>query len=81
MRKNPPSPLNRFISGLRHLLHCGIFYCEFLMKINLFEFAPQELSQEALLLWLLRYSDSRCQEDDVSLHQGEQNYVGLHNED
>ncbi|MCT7654457.1 PD-(D/E)XK nuclease family protein [Oceanimonas sp. NS1] len=38
-------------------------------KPNLFNFATSELSQDALLCWLLSWSDPRQQANDNKLHQ------------
>ena len=35
---------------------------------NLFDFATHELSQDAVLIWLIRYADQRFQED-IELHK------------
>ena len=44
------------------------------MKVNLFDFATKELSQDAFLLWLVSNADKHCQEDE-SLHKVAQGFV------
>lgn len=38
------------------------------MKPNLFEIATKELSQDALITWLLKYADKSCHSIDTALH-------------
>lgn len=44
------------------------------MKVNLFDFATKELSQDAFLLWLVSNADKHHQEDE-SLHKVAQGFV------
>ena len=44
------------------------------MKVNLFDFATKELSQDAFLLWLVSNADKHYQEDE-SLHKVAQRFV------
>ena len=44
------------------------------MKVNLFDFATKELSQDAFLLWLVSNADKHYQEDE-SLHKVAQSFV------
>lgn len=39
------------------------------MRPNLFDYATGELSQDAFLLWFLRWSDPKYKDEDCSLHQ------------
>lgn len=43
---------------------------------NLFDYATHELSQDAVLIWLLRYADERYRED-MALHDVAQKFVQL----
>lgn len=39
------------------------------MRPNLFDYATSELSQDAFLLWFLRWSDPKYKDEDLSLHE------------
>ena len=39
------------------------------MRPNLFDYATSELSQDAFLLWFLRWSDPKYKDEDLSLHK------------
>lgn len=39
------------------------------MRPNLFDYATSELSQDAFLLWFLRWSDPKYKDEDPSLHE------------
>ena len=39
------------------------------MRPNLFDYATSELSQDAFLLWFLRWADPIYKDEDLSLHQ------------
>lgn len=43
---------------------------------NLFDFATHELSQDAVLIWLIRYADQRFQED-IELHKVAKKFLGM----
>ena len=43
---------------------------------NLFDYATHELSQDAVLIWLIRYADQQFQED-VELHNVAQNFLRM----
>jgi hypothetical protein len=39
------------------------------MRPNLFHYAARELSQDAIICWLLAWADQACEAEDVALHQ------------
>lgn len=44
------------------------------MKVNLFDYATKELSQDAFLLWLIKRTDSKCTDDNM-LHNTTVSFV------
>jgi len=45
------------------------------MKPNIFEIATSELSQDALITWLLKWADNRYSAIDINLHSCAVNFV------
>ena len=45
------------------------------MRPNIFDYATSELSQDAFLLWLLRWADQTCSQEDTALHAIAQRFV------